>query len=90
MIRARGEDPVVIGKGLTQSILDSLRGAKLHFAPIERMGTIHPTSYRLQIQSGSHSVQLDWLATLAPEWLGLSVLVQTLEALGNEHAIEIS
>jgi hypothetical protein len=73
---------------LAHSMLNALQNATLRLAPLEKIGSIHPTQYRLQIQSGYQSVQLDWSGALPPELYSLSEFVQILEALGQQYATD--
>lgn len=81
-------DPTLVSEQQSQSVLAALTKVKLQFAPLEKVGEIHPTSYQLQIESGSHSCQFNWLDALPPEWCDLSELVGILEALGRECAVQ--
>ncbi|MYN04734.1 hypothetical protein GTP41_21810 [Pseudoduganella sp. DS3] len=81
-------NPILLSDQLSQSILETLAQAKLQFAPLEKVASIHPTSYQLQIESGSHSCQFNWFDALPREWYDLSELVRILEALGREHSVQ--
>jgi len=74
--------PYLLASVDIDAMLAQLRQIHISFEPLERIGAIHPTTYRLTMHSGSHSCQLEWFNALPPEWGALAAMVELLEALG--------
>lgn len=68
---------------IAEGIIDPIRSAKLCVAAAGSFGYIHPTRYRLFIQSGWVSSKLEWVDELPSEWHSLKDAVESLEALGK-------
>ena len=67
------------------SIINPIRTARLCIAAAGSYGYIHPTHFRLFIQSALISCKLDWVDQLPPEWLTLEEPVRVLMELGQER-----
>lgn len=78
-------DPTSVDWESAKSLLDKLCNAQLQIAPCGNFG-IHPSTFRLKIQSGTNSCQLSWADEPPPEWAALAEVAQTLEMWGNEYA----
>lgn len=65
------------------SILNPLRSVRLPIAVAGDFGYIHPTQFRLLIQSAWISCKIEWVDQLPSEWTEIEEPVRVLVALGE-------
>lgn len=63
------------------SILNPIRDGALPIALAGDFGYIHPTRFKLFIQSGFNSCKLEWVDQLPTEWQSIGAAIQALESI---------
>jgi len=71
---------------VAQRILGPILAARLCIAAVGSFGYIHPTQYRLFVQSALFSCKLEWVDLLPTAWQAIEGSVRALEALAEPGA----
>ena len=83
ILEGRQGVPTELSVEIARPILEAVRSVNVRLAARGDYGHIHPTKYRLTIQSALNICSLEWMDELPSEWSQLEQVVQAMKAIGS-------